>query len=88
MSEKTERNYRKMRVGIVVSDAMDKCIVIRVDRQMKHPLYKKPVKASSKLYAHDESNDAHVGDRVRVMETRPLSRLKRWRLVDVVERAK
>ncbi|RKX24347.1 MAG: 30S ribosomal protein S17 [Candidatus Zixiibacteriota bacterium] len=83
-----QRNRRKLRVGIVVSDAMEKSIIVRIDRKMKHALYKKPVKSSTRLHAHDEKNDANVGDRVRVMETRPLSKTKRWRLVDVVERAK
>lgn len=87
-TESTERTSRKVRIGIVVSAANDKSIVVRVDRRMKHPLYKKPVKSSSKLYVHDEKNDAGVGDRVRVMETRPLSRTKRWRLVEIMERAK
>ncbi len=88
MSQVAERNNRKVRVGTVVSSAMDKSIVVRVDRQMKHPLYKKPVKSSSKLHAHDEKNTASVGDLVRVMETRPLSKTKRWRLVEIVEKAK
>jgi small subunit ribosomal protein S17 len=83
-----ERGRRKVRVGVVVSDAMDKTVVVRIDRQVRHPLYGKIVRRSSKLTAHDESNDAHVGDTVRVTETRPLSKTKRWRLVEVVERAK
>jgi small subunit ribosomal protein S17 len=83
-----ERSRRKVRVGVVVSDAMDKTVVVRIDRQVRHPLYGKIVRRSSKLTAHDESNDAHVGDTVRVTETRPLSKTKRWRLVEVVERAK
>ena len=77
-----------MRVGTVVSSKMDKTAVIRVDRTMKHPLYKKTVRTSSKLYAHDENNEANTGDVVRVMETKPRSKTKRWRLVEVVERAK
>ena len=88
MVEATPRSRRKVRVGIVVSDKMDKGIVVRVDRTMKHALYLKTVKKSSKLYAHDEKNEAHVGDKVRVMESRPLSKLKRWRLVEIVEKAK
>jgi small subunit ribosomal protein S17 len=88
MSQSSQRNFRKVRVGTVISDAMDKSIVIRIDRQMKHPLYSKPVKTSSKLHAHDENNEAHVGDLVRVMETRPLSKMKRWRLAEIIERAK
>ena len=87
--EKVEqRGRRKVRVGVVVSDAMDKTVLVRIDRKMRHPLYKKTVARSMKLAAHDENNDAHVGDTVRVMEIRPLSKTKRWRLVEVVERAK
>ena len=73
---------------MVVSDAMDKTIVVRIATQMRHPLYGKIVRRSTKLTAHDEENTAHVGDLVRIMETRPLSKTKRWRLVEVVERAK
>jgi small subunit ribosomal protein S17 len=83
-----ERARRKVRTGVVVSDGMDKTVLVRVDRQMRHPLYGKTVRRSSKLAAHDEANDAHVGDTVRVMETRPLSKTKRWRVVEIVERAK
>jgi small subunit ribosomal protein S17 len=83
-----ERSQRKIRVGTVVSAAMNKSIVVRIDRTIKHALYLKPMKASSKMYAHDENNDARPGDVVRVMETRPLSKTKRWRLVEIVERAK
>jgi small subunit ribosomal protein S17 len=83
-----ERGRRKVRTGVVVSDAADKTVMVRVDRQVKHPLYEKTVRRSSKFAAHDESNDAHVGDKVRVMETRPLSKTKRWRVVEVLERAK
>ncbi len=83
-----ERNLRKTRVGIVVSDKMDKTIVVAVKDNVKHPLYGKIVKRTYKLKAHDETNDAHIGDTVRVMETRPLSKDKRWRLVEVTERAK
>ena len=83
-----DRGRRKVRVGVVVSDAMDKTVVVRIDRQVRHPLYGKTIRRSSKLTAHDEANDAHVGDTVRVTETRPLSKTKRWRLVEVVERAK
>jgi small subunit ribosomal protein S17 len=82
------RGRRKVRTGVVVSDAMDKTVVVRIDRQVRHPLYGKTVRRSSKLAAHDETNDAHVGDTVRVVETRPLSKTKRWRLVEIVERAK
>lgn len=90
MTTETEitRNQRKTRVGVVVSAAMNKSIVVRIDSTKKHGLYTKPVKTSSKLYAHDETNDAKAGDTVRVMETRPISKLKRWRLVEIVERAK
>jgi small subunit ribosomal protein S17 len=88
MTEAEIRNRRKVRHGTVISSAMNKSIVVRVDRKIKHPLYNKPVMRSTKLYAHDEKNEAKVGDTVRLMETRPLSKLKRWRLVDVVERAK
>jgi len=84
----TERGSRKMRTGVVVSDKMDKTVLIRIDRQVTHPLYQKTVRRSSKLAAHDEQNEAHVGDTVRVMETRPLSKSKRWRVVEIVERAK
>ena len=83
-----QRGRRKVRVGVVVSDAMDKTVVVRIDRKMRHPLYKKTVLRSKKLAAHDEHNEAHVGDVVRVMETRPLSKTKRWRVVEIVERAK
>ena len=83
-----QRGRRKVRTGVVVSDAMDKTILVRIDRQVRHPLYGKTVRRSTKLAAHDEANDAHVGDTVRVVETRPLSKSKRWRLVEIVERAK
>jgi small subunit ribosomal protein S17 len=83
-----ERGRRKIRQGVVVSDKMDKTVLVRIDRQMRHPLYRKIVRHSSKLAAHDERNDAHVGDTVRVMETRPISKNKRWRVIEVVERAK
>ena len=83
-----ERGRRKVRTGVVVSDKMDKTVVVRVDRQIRHALYDKTVRRASKLSAHDEANDAHVGDTVRVVETRPLSKTKRWRVVEIVERAK
>jgi len=83
-----QRSRRKVRVGVVVSDAMDKTVFVRIDRKIRHPHYKKTVARGSKLAAHDENNEAHVGDTVRVMETRPLSRTKRWRIVEIVERAK
>ena len=83
-----ERNLRKVRTGKVVSDKMDKTIVVAVKDHVKHPLYKKIVKRTYKLKAHDENNECNVGDTVRVMETRPLSKDKRWRLVEIVEKAK
>jgi len=84
---KPTRGRRKERIGEVVSDRMTKTIVVRVERRQRHPLYQKEVRAYSKFYAHDETGAARVGDRVRIVETRPLSRLKRWRLVEVLERA-
>ena len=83
-----ERNLRKTRTGKVVSDKMDKTIVVAIVDSVKHPLYGKIVKRTYKLKAHDENNDCKIGDRVKVMETRPLSKDKRWRLVEVIERAK
>ena len=83
-----ERNARKVRIGTVVSDKMDKTIVVAIQYNIKHPLYNKIVKRTYKLKAHDENNTAGVGDRVKVMETRPLSREKRWRLVEIVEKAR
>ena len=86
MSE--ERNLRKTRVGVVVSDKMDKTIVVAIKDNVQHPLYKKIIKKTVKLKAHDEKNECGIGDRVKVMETRPLSKDKRWRLVGIVEKAK
>ncbi len=83
-----ERNLRKTRVGKVISDKMDKTIVVAIEDHVKHPLYKKIVKKTYKLKAHDENNECKPGDTVRVMETRPLSKDKRWRLVQIIERAK
>ena len=83
-----ERNLRKTRVGKVTSDKMDKTIVVAIEDNVKHPLYGKIVKRTYKLKAHDENNDCNIGDRVKVMETRPLSKDKRWRLVEIVEKAK
>ena len=83
-----ERNLRKVRTGKVVSDKMDKTIVVAVVDNVKHPLYNKIVKRTYKLKAHDENNECKIGDTVKVMETRPLSKDKRWRLVDIIERAK
>jgi small subunit ribosomal protein S17 len=87
-AEPGQRNARKVRVGLVVSDKMDKTITVAIERQVKHPIYGKFVKKTTKLHAHDETNDAHAGDTVRIQETRPLSKTKRWRLVEVVERAR
>ena len=83
-----DRNLRKTRVGIVTSDKMDKTIVVSIVDNVKHPLYGKIVKRTYKLKAHDEKNECNIGDRVRVMETRPLSKDKRWRLVEIIEKAK
>ena len=83
-----ERNLRKTRIGKVVSDKMDKTIVVSIEDHVKHPLIGKIVKKTYKLYAADNQNEAHIGDTVKVMETRPLSKLKRWRLVNIVEKAK
>ena len=83
-----DRNLRKTRVGLVSSDKMDKTIVVSVTEHVQHPLYKKIVKRTYKLKAHDENNDCHSGDKVRVMETRPLSKDKRWRLIEIIEKAK
>ena len=83
-----ERNLRKERIGVVVSNKMDKSIVILVERKVKHPKYGKFVKKSTKFMAHDEKNECNIGDIVRIMETRPLSKNKCWRLVEIVEKAK
>ena len=83
-----ERNLRKTRIGKVVSDKMDKTIVVAIVDNVKHPLYKKIIKRTYKLKAHDENNECGIGDTVRVMETRPLSKDKRWRLVEIIEKAK
>ncbi|MDL2302077.1 30S ribosomal protein S17 [Lachnospiraceae bacterium OttesenSCG-928-D06] len=83
-----ERNLRKTRTGKVTSNKMDKTIVVAIEDRVKHPLYKKVVKSTYKLKAHDENNECNIGDTVKVMETRPLSKDKRWRLVEVLERAK
>lgn len=84
----SERNLRKVRTGMVVSDKMDKTIVVAIEDNVRHPLYKKIVKRTIKLKAHDENNECRVGDRVEVMETRPLSKDKRWRLTQIIEKAK
>ena len=83
-----ERNLRKERTGVIVSNKMDKSIVVQVTRKEKHPIYGKFVKKSTKFIAHDEKNECNIGDTVRIMETRPLSKNKCWRLVEIVERAK
>jgi small subunit ribosomal protein S17 len=82
-----ERGSRKIRTGVVVSDKMDKTVVVNIDHAKRHRVYGKIVRHTSKLSAHDEANDAHVGDTVRIMETRPMSKSKRWRVVEIVERA-
>lgn len=84
----SERNLRKTRTGLVVSDKMDKTIVVTIEDNVRHPLYKKIIKRTVKLKAHDEKNECGIGDRVRVMETRPLSKDKCWRMVKIVEKAK
>ena len=83
-----ERNNRKVRQGVVVSDANDKTIVVQITERKPHPIYGKMMTSTKKLHAHDENNEAHVGDTVFIMETRPLSKMKRWRLVEIVEKAK
>ncbi len=83
-----ERGNRKVRVGTVVSDKMDKTIVVAVETFVSHPLYKKQIRRTTKFKVHDENNECKVGDKVRIMETRPLSKEKRWRLVEIIERAK
>lgn len=88
MSTTTERKSRKSRIGLVVSDKMDKTITVTVERKVKHPIYGKFVKKTKKFHAHDEASTAGIGDTVRIMETRPLSKTKRWRLVEIIEKAK
>ena len=83
-----ERNLRKTRVGVVTSDKMDKTVVVSVRDNVKHPLYKKIIKRTVKFKAHDENNECGIGDRIEIMETRPLSKDKRWRLVRIIEKAK
>jgi small subunit ribosomal protein S17 len=87
-AETAVRGSRKVRTGVVVSDKGDKTVLVRIDRTALHPVYKKTLRRSTKLAAHDEANDVHVGDTVRVMETRPVSKTKRWRVVEILERAK
>jgi small subunit ribosomal protein S17 len=86
--EDIKRNLRKQRVGVVTSNKMEKSISVYVERRVKHPIYSKTMKSSKKYLAHDETNDCNIGDTVRIMETRPLSKRKRWRLVEILERAK
>ncbi len=86
--EELKRNFRKERIGVVVSNKMQKSIVVEVERKMMHPKYGKFIKRSKKFIAHDEENTCNIGDTVRIMETRPLSKRKNWRLVEIVERAK
>ena len=83
-----KRNLRKERIGVVVSNKMDKSIVVEIERREKHPIYGKFIKKTNRFMAHDEKNDCNIGDTVRIMETRPLSKRKRWRLVEIIERAK
>jgi small subunit ribosomal protein S17 len=86
--EGVKRNLRKQRTGVVTSNKMDKTVTVSIERKVKHPIYGKTVKKSKKFLAHDESNSCNIGDTVRIMETRPLSKRKRWRLVEIIERAK
>ncbi len=86
--EEGNRNLRKQRVGVVSSNKMDKTISVYVERRVKHPIYNKTMKSSKKYIAHDEENNCNIGDTVRIMETRPLSKRKRWRLLEIIERAK
>ena len=83
-----ERNLRKVRVGRVVSDKMNKTVVVAIEDNVKHPVYGKIIKRTLKVHAHDENNECGVGDKVRIMETRPLSKTKRWRIVEIIEKAK
>jgi small subunit ribosomal protein S17 len=84
----SDRNLRKTRIGVVTSNRMEKTVTVSVERRVKHPIYGKFVKKTTKFHAHDEKNECTIGDTVRIMETRPLSKTKRWRLVEVVEKAK
>ncbi len=88
ISDTTERNARKTRIGLVVSDKMQKTVVVSIERRVQHPVYGKMVRRTKKLKAHDEQNEAKTGDTVRIMETRPLSKDKRWRVVEIIERAR
>ncbi len=84
----TNRNLRKTRIGVVSSTAMDKTVAVLVERKLRHPIYGKFVKKTTKFLVHDENNECQVGDKVRIMETRPLSKRKKWRLVEIIEKAK
>ena len=88
MTDTAPRNSRKLRVGVVISDARDKTVTVEIPNLTKHPRYDKVVRRTTKLHVHDETNDARIGDTVRIMETRPISKQKRWRVVEVVERAR
>jgi small subunit ribosomal protein S17 len=88
VKQEVERNLRKTKTGVVSSNKMDKSITVNVERKVKHPLYGKFVKKSTKFHAHDEKNECSIGDTVKIMETRPISKTKRWRLVEVVEKVK
>ena len=88
VSTEVERGFRKVREGLVVSDKMDKTVVVAVEARVQHPLYRKTMRRTSRLKAHDEANECGIGDRVRLMETRPLSTTKRWRVVEILEKAK
>ncbi|PLW94253.1 MAG: 30S ribosomal protein S17 [Marinilabiliales bacterium] len=83
-----KRNLRKERIGVVVSNKMDKSVVVLVERRLKHPIYGKFIKRTSKFMAHDEQNECNIGDKIRIAETRPTSKSKRWRLVEIIEKAK
>ncbi|MEI2748075.1 MAG: 30S ribosomal protein S17 [Ferruginibacter sp.] len=87
-TNKVERNLRKTRIGVVSSNKMDKTITVKVERKVKHPLYGKFLKKTTSFHAHDEKNECNIGDTVKIMESRPLSKTKRWRLVEVVEKVK
>jgi len=88
MTDTAPRNSRKLRVGVVISDARDKTVTVEIPNLTKHPRYDKVVRRTTKLHVHDETNDARIGDTVRIVETRPISKQKRWRVVEVVERAR
>ncbi|MFC1553214.1 30S ribosomal protein S17 [candidate division KSB1 bacterium] len=83
-----KRNYRKTRTGVVLSNKMDKSVSLKVERKVKHPVYKKYIKKTTKYHAHDENNECNIGDFVKIMETRPLSKTKRWRVIEILEKAK